>query len=65
MTAAITAFMTIGGMLFTSSIADGIAFGFVFYSLIKLVRGEIKSVSPIIWISSLLFSVYFILMTVI
>lgn len=65
MTAAITAFMTIGGMLFTSSIADGIAFGFIFYSLIKLVRGEIKSVSPIIWISSLLFIVYFILMTVI
>lgn len=64
-TAAITAFITIAGMLFTSSIADGIAFGFIFYSLIKLVRGEIKSVSPIIWISSALFVGYFVLMTII
>ncbi|CDR30095.1 Guanine/hypoxanthine permease PbuO [Acholeplasma oculi] len=62
MTSAITCFVTIAGMLFTSSIADGIAFGFIMYSLIKLIRGEIKSVHPIIYGSSILFIIYFALM---
>lgn len=62
MTDAITSFVVIVAMLFTSSIADGIAFGFITYTLIKLVRGEIKQVHPIIWGSSILFIVYFALM---
>lgn len=62
MTDAITSFIVIAAMLFTSSIADGIAFGFITYTLIKLVRGEIKEVNPIIWASSILFIVYFALM---
>ena len=61
MTSAITAFIVIAGMLFTSSIADGIAFGFIVYSIIKVVRGEYKDVHPIIYGSSLLFILYFIL----
>ncbi|PII01623.1 NCS2 family permease [Acholeplasma laidlawii] len=61
MTSAITAFVVIVGMIFTSSIADGIAFGFIVYTLIKLVRGEYKDVHPIIYGSSVLFVVYFIL----
>lgn len=62
-TSAITAFMTISGMIFTSSIADGIAFGFISYTLIKFIRGEIKTVSPIIWGTSILFIGYFALMS--
>ena len=62
MTSAITAFVVIAGMLFTSSIADGIAFGFIVYTLIKLVRGEFKEVHPIILGSSILFIAYFALM---
>lgn len=62
MTDAITSFIVIAGMLFTSSIADGIAFGFITYTLITLVRGEIKQVNPIVWGSSILFIVYFALM---
>jgi len=62
MTSAITAFVVIAGMLFTSSIADGIAFGFIVYTLIKLVRGEFKEVHPIILLSSILFIAYFALM---
>ncbi len=61
MTAAITSFVTIVAMLFTSSIADGIAFGFITYSIIKLVRGEFKDVHPIVFGSSILFIVYFAL----
>lgn len=62
MTDAITAFVVIIAMIFTSSIADGIAFGFIVYTIIKLVRFEIKEVHPIIWGSSILFIVYFALM---
>lgn len=61
MTSAITSFIVIAAMIFTSSIADGIAFGFIVYTLIKLVRGEIKEVHPIIYGSSILFIVYFAL----
>lgn len=64
MTSAITSFVVIVGMIFTSSIADGIAFGFIVYTLIKLVRGEIKDVHPIIYGSSVLFIVYFTLMAI-
>ena len=64
MTSAITSFVVIAGMIFTSSIADGIAFGFIAYTLIKLVRGEIKDVHPIIYGSSVLFIVYFVLMAI-
>lgn len=61
MTSAITSFIVIAAMIFTSSIADGIAFGFIVYTLIKLVRGEFKEVHPIIYGSSILFIVYFAL----
>lgn len=61
MTDAITSFVVIAGMLFTSSIADGIAFGFIVYTLLKLVRGEIKQVHPVIWGTSILFITYFAL----
>lgn len=61
MTDAITSFIVIAGMLFTSSIADGIAFGFIVYTLLKLVRGEIKQVHPVIWGTSILFVTYFAL----
>jgi len=55
---AIPAFMTIIFMVVTGSIADGIAFGFIFYTIIKLVKGEAKEVHPIIYVSSALFIVY-------
>ena len=58
-TDAITSFMTIIFMLLTGSIANGIAFGFIFYTLIKLIRGEIKDVHPILYGSSIIFVIYF------
>lgn len=62
---AIVSFITIILMLLTGSIANGIAFGFIFYTLIKLVRGEIKEVHPVLYSCAALFSVYFVVMSVI
>lgn len=60
-TSAIAAFATIAFMVVTGSVADGIAFGFISYTVIKLVKGEYKEVHPILYGSSILFIVYFVL----
>ena len=57
---AIPAFLTFIVMPFTYSISNGIAAGFIFYVLIKLVRGKYKEVHPIMYIVSVLFLLYFI-----
>jgi AGZA family xanthine/uracil permease-like MFS transporter len=50
--AAITALM----MPFTYSIADGIAFGFITYALLKLFTGRAREVKPVIWVIAALFA---------
>jgi AGZA family xanthine/uracil permease-like MFS transporter len=57
---AVPAFLTILMMPLSFSIATGIAFGFISYPLLKLVKGEGKQVSWIMYVFSLLFVVYFI-----
>jgi adenine/guanine/hypoxanthine permease len=47
------------------SISYGIAFGFIFYCLIKVFKGETKDVSPVLWVSTLLFILNFILLALI
>ncbi|MBC8571056.1 NCS2 family permease [Zongyangia hominis] len=60
---AVPAFLTVACMPLAYSIADGIAAGFIFYSLIKLFRGKGKEVSPILYVISILFIIrYFIIM---
>jgi AGZA family xanthine/uracil permease-like MFS transporter len=56
---AIPAFLTIVLMPFTYSISVGIGAGFVAYALIKLARGKIATVHPLMWVVSVLFVVYF------
>ena len=56
---AIPAFLTIVLMPFTYSITVGIGAGFVAYVLIKLVRGKIGGIHPLLWVISGLFVVYF------
>jgi AGZA family xanthine/uracil permease-like MFS transporter len=56
----IPVFMTIIMMPFTYSIANGIAFGLIFYVLIQLVKGQIKSVHPILYILLTLFMLKYI-----
>ncbi len=56
---AIPAFLTIVLMPFTYSIAVGIGAGFVTYVVIKVVRGKIASIHPLMWVVAALFVVYF------
>lgn len=64
LTEALPAFVTILFMVVTGSIADGIALGFITYLIVKVTRGEGKSVHPIIYGSSLLFILYIIISAV-
>jgi AGZA family xanthine/uracil permease-like MFS transporter len=56
---AIPAFLTIVVMPYTYSIANGIGAGFVSYAIIKLVRGQIRQMHPLLWVVSALFVIYF------
>jgi AGZA family xanthine/uracil permease-like MFS transporter len=57
---AIPAFLTIVLMPFTYSISNGIGGGMVTYVLIKLVRGKIWEIHPLMWVVSALFLLYFL-----
>ena len=46
-------------MGFCYSISYGIAASFIFYCLVKMLRGKAKEVSPIIWVSTVLFILNF------
>ncbi|TCS93318.1 NCS2 family permease [Hazenella coriacea] len=57
---AVPAFLTIIMMPLTFSIATGIAIGFVFYPLTKLVNGDGKKVHPIVYVLGIIFILRFI-----
>lgn len=57
---AISAFFTVLFMPLTYSISNGVAAGFVFYVLTKLVKGKAKDVHPIMYIVTGLFILNFI-----
>ncbi|MRG29156.1 solute carrier family 23 protein, partial [Laceyella tengchongensis] len=52
---AFPAFLVILSMPLTSSIATGIALGFVSYPLMKLCKGEGKQVHPLVYVFAVLF----------
>jgi AGZA family xanthine/uracil permease-like MFS transporter len=56
---AIPAFLTIALMPFTYSISAGIGAGFITYVLVKVVRGKVREIHPLMWVVSALFVVYF------
>jgi AGZA family xanthine/uracil permease-like MFS transporter len=56
---AIPAFLTIVLMPFTYSITVGIGAGFLVYVMIKVVRGKVAQVPPLLWVISGLFVLYF------
>ena len=56
-TEALPAFLTIIMMPLTSSIANGFAFGFVSYAVLKTLAGRPREVSPIMWIVCIAFIV--------
>ena len=55
------AFLTIAMMPFAYSISDGIGFGFISYSVIKLARGKAKDVPLLVYIISVLFILKYVL----
>ncbi len=56
------AFLTIAMMPMTASIANGIAFGLISYTLVKLCTGKVKEVKPLTAILSALFIIRFFIM---
>lgn len=57
---AVPAFLTVIMMPLSYGIANGIAVGFIFFVLIKIVVGKIKEVHPITFIMGIIFLLYFI-----
>ena len=55
LTEAVPAFLTIAMIPFAYSIAEGIVFGIVSYTLIKTFTGKAKDVSALMWVLSVLF----------
>ncbi|WP_297781078.1 NCS2 family permease, partial [Aeromicrobium sp.] len=56
---AIPAFLTIALMPFTYSITAGIGAGFIAFVLLKVVKGKLAQVHPLMWIVGTLFVIYF------
>ena len=44
------------------SISYGIAFGFIFYVIVKICKKQIKEIHPILWVSTALFVLNFVLL---
>jgi len=59
---AIPAFLTVLIMAFAYNISYGIAAGFIFYCITKIVKGKVKDVHPIIYASTALFILNFIVL---
>ena len=57
---ALPCFLTIAIMPFGYSISDGIGFGFISYTIIKMARGKFKEVPPMIYLLSAIFIVMYI-----
>ncbi|HCA28791.1 MAG TPA: guanine permease [Ruminococcaceae bacterium] len=62
---AIPAFFAGVFMALCYSISYGIATGFIFYCIIKAVQGKAKEVHPVLWVSSFLFILNFVVLAII
>ena len=56
----IPAYLTFIGIPLTYSIADGMAFGFVSYPIMKLFKGKTKEIHPIMWVLFVVFVFRFV-----
>ena len=64
-TEAVPAFFAGVFMAFCYSISYGIAAGFIFYCIAKICKKETKEIHPILWVSTALFILNFVLLAVI
>ena len=58
---AIPGFLTIAFMPFAYSISVGIGVGFIAYTVIQITLGKARQIHPLMWLTSILFVVYFLL----
>ena len=56
---AIPAFLTLAVMPFSYSITAGIGVGFIAHVVVKLAKGEVRRIHPLMWVASLMFIAYF------
>jgi AGZA family xanthine/uracil permease-like MFS transporter len=56
----IPAFITLAVLPFTYSISHGVGYGLLTFTAIKLVRGKIREVHPVVLVIALAFAAYFI-----
>lgn len=64
LTIAVPAFMVLAFMGFSASITNGIAFGFLFYAIAKIVDKKADEVHPILYVITVLFILSFVLTAV-
>lgn len=62
MSEAIPAFFAGVFMAFCYSISYGIAFGFITYCIVKMCKGQVKEIHPILWVSTCLFIINFVIL---
>ena len=58
-TEALPAFLTILLMPLTFSIAQGLSFGFISYTLVKLITGRRKEIHPVMYVMTIAFIIHF------
>jgi AGZA family xanthine/uracil permease-like MFS transporter len=62
---AIPAFFAAIFMAFCYSISYGIAGGFIFYCIVKIVKGQAKDIHPVLWVATALFIANFVILALI
>ncbi|MDD3173820.1 MAG: NCS2 family permease, partial [Herbinix sp.] len=62
---AIPAFFAAIFMAFCYSISYGIAAGFIFYCVVKISKGKVKEISPVLWVATVLFIANFAILALI
>jgi AGZA family xanthine/uracil permease-like MFS transporter len=63
LTEALPAFLTLIAMPLTFSIANGLALGFIFYALLKVLTGRAREASPLVYLLALLFVLRYVYLT--
>ncbi len=61
---AVPAFFAAIFMGLSYSISNGIAAGFIFYCIVKVIKGKAKEISPVLWVASVLFMLNFVILAV-
>lgn len=60
-TEALPAFLVLVGIPLSSSIADGMAAGFISWPVVKLAAGRRREVSPVLWLLAAAFVLKYVL----